>query len=101
MQDGNIRILKADQIQTLLAGRELDLIELVRRAYEAHAAGQSSLPHSTFLLFPEQPQNRIIALPAYLGADFGIAGVKWIASFPDNHTLGLDRASAVVIVNSL
>ena len=76
------------------------MIESVRRAYQAHARQQTSLPHSTFLRFPAEEKNRVIALPAYLGDSFDVAGIKWIASFPNNIQRQMDRASAVIILNS-
>ena len=100
MHTDDIYIVKNRDVVGLLSGHETEVVEAVADAYRTHAAQQSSLPHSLFLRFPEGPKNRIIALPAYLGGDFDVAGMKWVASFPDNITKGLERASAVVVLNS-
>lgn len=97
----DILILRGEEVSSLLRGRELDLIDLVGRAYVTHGRGNSSLPHSSFLLFPHRKRDRIIALPAYLGDQFEVSGIKWIASFPDNIDQGIERASAVLILNSM
>lgn len=101
MSARDILILRGEEVSSLLNGRELDLIDLVGRAYVTHGRGNSSLPHSSFLLFPHRKRDRIIALPAYLGDQFEVSGIKWIASFPDNVNQGIERASAVLILNSM
>jgi len=96
----DILILKGPDVQALLAGREIAIMQAVQSAYETHARGDSSLPHSSFLRFPDNQRDRIIALPGYLGGPFGIAGIKWVASFPGNLERELERASALVVLNS-
>ncbi|TLY31240.1 MAG: 2,3-diaminopropionate biosynthesis protein SbnB [Ignavibacteria bacterium] len=84
----------------IIRSHRAECIDVVRDAYLAHADGHAVNPDSNFLRFPEKPDCRIIALPAYLGNGFDVAGLKWIASYPGNVGRGFPRASAVLVLNS-
>ncbi|UXY31614.1 2,3-diaminopropionate biosynthesis protein SbnB [Streptomyces sp. HUAS TT20] len=92
-------VISGAQVQQALAGREKEIVELVESTYRLHGAGDSVNPPSYFLRFPDRPTSRIIALPASIGGEDHVDGLKWISSFPDNVTAGLPRASAVLILN--
>src|SRR5574341_2250254 len=97
--DFALSIINGKTVFDIIRGHRAECIEIVRGAYLAHANGQSVNPDSYFLRFPEKPDCRIIALPAYLGDGFHVAGLKWIASYPGNVQRGFPRASAVLVLN--
>src|SRR5688572_2362883 len=80
----SILILSGPDVEKTLENREEEILAATEQAYLLHRAGRSAMPGSSFLRFSERPKDRIIALPAYLGGELGVAGIKWIASFPDN-----------------
>ncbi|HYE54112.1 MAG TPA: 2,3-diaminopropionate biosynthesis protein SbnB [Chitinophagaceae bacterium] len=55
-------------------------------------------PLKPYLRFKDQ-KNRIIAMPAYVGGRTDTAGIKWIASFPDNIHKNKVRAHSVLVLN--
>lgn len=95
----HIALLDGATVRQLLEGSERDVMDVVRQAYTLYGQGDFSLPHSTFLRFKHRPSSRIIGLPAYLGGALDVAGMKWVASFPENIQRGLDRAAATLTLN--
>lgn len=92
-------VISGAQVQRALHGREKRIVELVEATYRVHGAGDSVNPPSYFLRFPDRPSSRIIALPASIGGEVRVDGLKWISSFPENVRAGIPRASAVLILN--
>ncbi|OJH34309.1 2,3-diaminopropionate biosynthesis protein SbnB [Cystobacter ferrugineus] len=99
--DFTFSVVPGKTIHSLVHANIPECIRQVEAAYLAHDDKQTVNPDSYFLRFPEQPQNRIIALPACLRAGTDVAGIKWIASWPGNIQRGIQRASAVLVLNDL
>lgn len=92
-------VISGAAVARALAGRHREILDIIAHAYRVHGSGDTVNPPSYFLRFPDRPTARIIALPASIGGNVRVDGVKWISSFPDNITTGLPRASAVLILN--
>ncbi|NEW07919.1 2,3-diaminopropionate biosynthesis protein SbnB [Paenibacillus sp. SYP-B3998] len=89
LHDGHIREIGIDW------KRLIGLIEEVVRIKEQ---GDCVHPLKPYLRFHD-PANRMIAMPAFVGGNMNRAGIKWIASFPNNNRLGLPRAQNTIILN--
>jgi ornithine cyclodeaminase len=95
-----VSIIKGQAIYDLVHAHVTECISIVKAAYLTHGEGRTVNPDSYFLRFPHNPGARIIALPAFLGTESAVAGIKWIASFPENVQHGFPRASAVLVLNN-
>jgi N-[(2S)-2-amino-2-carboxyethyl]-L-glutamate dehydrogenase len=74
------------------------LVNVINKATYALSLNEFSQPLKPYLRYRDLT-NRIIAMPAFIGGDFEVAGIKWIASFPKNIQNKVDRAHAVVVLN--
>lgn len=75
-------------------------IQIVERVLALHDAGKVNLPSKVILDLGEHERGRINAMPAYVGEEFEICGIKWIAGFPQNpKKYGIPRAHAIIILN--
>ncbi len=74
------------------------LIQQIRKTAEVLYNKDFHQPIKPYLRYGN-PRNRIIAMPAYVGGDIKWAGIKWIASFPDNIKSNVQRAHSITVVN--
>jgi ornithine cyclodeaminase len=92
-------VVSGGVIRRLIEGDPEACVKAVEDVYLAGHRGEVVCPNSYFLRFPDRPDARIIALPAHLGGDDPVSGIKWIASYPANIKRGIPRASAVIVLN--
>ncbi len=92
-------VFTGQAVKDILEKNQNELVQIIEKAYLTHETKDSANPNSSFIRFPKQPLDRIIALPAWLGGSFNVSGIKWIASFPENVKHGIPRASAVLLLN--
>ncbi|WP_445454942.1 2,3-diaminopropionate biosynthesis protein SbnB [Flavobacterium sp. HNIBRBA15423] len=83
--------------------RELNLdwnnnIKVIADAINCLSLNDSAQPIKPYLRYGNA-KNRIIAMPAFVGGNINKAGIKWIASFPDNINKGIARAHSVITLN--
>jgi ornithine cyclodeaminase len=83
------------------AGANMPLaVDVVENVLSLHARGEVNLPSKVVLDMDERRHGRINAMPAHVGGDVKMCGIKWVAGFPSNPVrYGLPRANALVILN--
>jgi 2,3-diaminopropionate biosynthesis protein SbnB len=77
-----------------------EVMKSVERVLALHDEGKVNLPSKVILDLGERERGRINAMPAHIGGDIEICGMKWIAGFPPNPVkFGIPRAHALIILN--
>ena len=97
-----LRFLSRQDIIALGGDRSQIYMEAVEEGFRLHAKGDYAQPLKPYLRNPNSTHiaDRIIAMPAWIGGDDPISGLKWIGSKHDNPSLrSIDRASAVIVLN--
>lgn len=79
------------------------------KAGDYRMGGANGNSHGTMVTFPERPlfpempadgpDRRFMAMPAYLGGKFDMAGMKWYGSNVENKKKGLPRSILTLILN--
>ena len=83
------------------------LITLYKGDYVMGGANHNS--HGCMIMFPDDPQfpgmpknaddRRFMAMPAYLGGSYQMAGMKWYGSNVENKKVGLPRSILMMMLN--
>ena len=83
------------------AGADMSLaLDCVEKVLSLHERGEVNLAPKVVLDMDERRHGRINAMPAFIGGDVRMCGIKWIAGFPNNPARhGLPRANALIILN--
>lgn len=98
----NIKLISKDDVKEKLTMKKT--IELVEKVYTAHGNNHVVMPSKITLDLGESTDwppygGSYNAMPAYLGEDFDMAGIKWVWGFNDNFKKGIPYISGVIILN--
>ncbi|MBN1317651.1 MAG: ornithine cyclodeaminase family protein [Anaerolineales bacterium] len=88
------------QAQLEAAGLNMTLaLEVVEKVMHLHAIGDDILPHKISIDLGEPDRGRVNIMPGYVGGDFDVCGLKWIAIFPNNpKRYGLPSLTGLMIL---
>lgn len=103
MNNPTILYLSKEDIIKVGGGSSDLYVKALSRALELHSTGDIVQPLKPYLRVDEQNghiADRIIAMPAHVGGEQPISGIKWIGSKHDNpQQRGMERASALIVLN--
>jgi ornithine cyclodeaminase len=99
MTDVNFLYLTGAEVRA--TGLDMAMVlDTVEDTFRLHHQGKINMPSKVVLDMDERKRGRGNAMPAYVGGDYNIFGIKWISGFPRNPVrFGLPRGIGVLILN--
>lgn len=85
-------------VEKCFDGKYIPLLTYLMKTISAKEQGDYCQPIKPYVKFNNK--NRIIAMPAYIGGEQNVSGIKWIASYPCNIYKNIPRANSISILNS-
>lgn len=98
----NVKLISKEDVEKVLSMKKS--IDLVEKVYEAHGHNQINMPAKITLDTGEGNDwppygGSYNAMPAYIGGDVDISGIKWVWGFNDNYKKGIPYIGGVIILN--
>lgn len=98
----NVKMISKDDVKKILDMKKS--IEIVEKVYAAHGHNKVNMPSKITLDTGEGNDwppygGSYNAMPAYIGEDIDISGIKWVWGFNDNHKKGIPYIGGVIILN--
>ena len=91
--------LTQEEVKTAGGADMKMVVDAVEEVLKLHALNKVNVPPKTVLDLGEKTRGRINSMPAYVGGDMDVCGIKWIASFPANpQKYGIPRATGLIIL---
>lgn len=98
----HVKMIAKEQIEKILDMERT--INMVEKVYELHGKNQVLMPAKITLDTGESNDwppygGSYNAMPAYIGGDIDISGIKWVWGFNDNRAKGIPYIGGVIILN--
>lgn len=98
----NVKLISKDDVKNVLDMKKS--IEIVEKVYAAHANNHINMPAKITLDTGEGNDwppygGSYNAMPAYIGEELDISGIKWVWGFNDNAKKGIPYIGGVIILN--
>lgn len=98
----DVMLISRDQVKNVLNMKQI--IETVENVFSAQGKGQVLMPSKITLDLGEGNDwppygGSFNAMPAYIGQDMDISGMKWVCGFEGNRAKGLPYISGTILLN--